>query len=339
MRKVSLSAQNLSIGYNETRHSKKKLLYSNLNFNLYAGELTCLLGPNGAGKSTLLRTLSGSQFPLEGEIQVQGKDISTYKEQDLSTIFGLVLTDKLAAGGLTVRELVGLGRYPYTGFFGRLSSYDEQVIEKAMTDTGITHKATSYVSELSDGERQKAMIAKALAQECPIVLLDEPTAFLDATSRIEVMNLLYHLAVDHNKSILLSTHDIELALLLADRLWLLSRTNGLKCGLTEDIVLSGAMQEFFGQPHIRFDEYTGSFMPLRRSDRAIYLSAEEPLRRWTRNLLERKGYRLTEDLSEAMCEISVKSRNDIQVQKNGILEHLQSFEELVDFLDTTLNQD
>ena len=184
-----IRTRNLSIGY-VLKGGHLKLVHDALDLNLYPGEVTCLLGLNGAGKSTLLRTLCGFQPSLGGEIELKGKPLASYSQGDFSRMVGVVLTEKTNAGGITVYELVSLGRHPYTGFFGQLRQEDRRIIEESLAAAGIAHKAYNYVSELSDGERQKAMIAKALAQQCPIILLDEPTAFLDVTSRIETC-LLY----------------------------------------------------------------------------------------------------------------------------------------------------
>ena len=199
-----IRTRNLSIGY-VLKGGHLKLVHDALDLNLYPGEVTCLLGLNGAGKSTLLRTLCGFQPSLGGEIELKGKPLASYSQGDFSRMVGVVLTEKTNAGGITVYELVSLGRHPYTGFFGQLRQEDRRIIEESLAAAGIAHKAYNYVSELSDGERQKAMIAKALAQQCPIILLDEPTAFLDVTSRIETMVLLHKLAVKQQKAILLST--------------------------------------------------------------------------------------------------------------------------------------
>ena len=180
-----IEASHLSIGY-LLKGGKRKVIHEDLNLHLQAGEVTCLLGLNGAGKSTLLRTLCGFQPPLSGEIRLMGKPLASYSQSNFSLTVGVVLTEKTNAGGITVYELVSLGRHPYTGFFGQLKKHDKEIIEQSLEAAGIAHKAQNYVSELSDGERQKAMIAKALAQQCPIILLDEPTAFLDVTSRIEI---------------------------------------------------------------------------------------------------------------------------------------------------------
>ena len=207
-----IAARQLAIGYSHGKNGST-VVHRDLSFDLWAGELTCLLGPNGAGKSTLLRTLSAFQLPLEGELWLEGRPLRDYSEREKSRKIGVVLTDKTQAGGLTVYELVSLGRQPHTGFWGRLNREDHKLVEEALTAVGISHKAANYVAELSDGERQKVMIAKALVQECPLILLDEPTAFLDVVSRIEIMTLLHTIAREQHKTILLSTHDIDQALI------------------------------------------------------------------------------------------------------------------------------
>lgn len=326
-----ISANGISIGYPKTRNRKENPLYEDLSFSLYQGELVCLLGVNGAGKSTLLRTISASQPALKGSIYLENRDISTYSEKELSRHLGLVLTDKTSAGGLLVRELVELGRYPYTGFFGQLTEQDHEAVQKAMKDVRIAHKANSYVAELSDGERQKVMIAKSLAQECPFVILDEPTAFLDIESRIEIMSLLHYLTKNQNKTILLSTHDIDTALLLADRLWLLSKEKGLESGVTEDIIISGKIEEFFKSENILFDKTTGSFLPKRTSNRKVYIKAEGYLFHWTKNLLERCGFEHTNDENNSFS-IIVQNRNSILIDTEEDSFECKDFESLSDFI-------
>lgn len=336
VKEAIFSAKNISIGYHRTKHRSGASLYDDLSFDLYKGELVCLLGANGAGKSTLLRTISASQATLRGNIYLQGKNISNYSEKELSQALGLVLTDKTAAGGLLVRELVELGRYPYTGFFGQLGAEDKEIVRKSMREVGILHKADSYVAELSDGERQKAMIAKALSQECPIVLLDEPTAFLDIESRIEIMNLLQNLAMYQGKTILLSTHDIDLALLLADRLWLLSRDKGLTSGVTEDIVLSGALDRFFKGENIVFNKDTGSFLPNRKSDKKVFLEIGgeqfHQYYHWVNNILERHGFSVSEVLNDSLFSLKMDNSRLIKIQNEDFEMLFTSFEELANWL-------
>ena len=166
---AAIETKGLCIGY-LLKGGKRKVVHEDLNLQLVSGEVTCLLGLNGAGKSTLLRTLCGFQPPLGGEIRLMGKPLSGYSQANFSLTVGVVLTEKTNAGGITVYELVSLGRHTYTGFFGQLKKRDHVIIEQSLEAAGIAHKANNYVSELSDGERQKAMIAKALAQQCPIIL-------------------------------------------------------------------------------------------------------------------------------------------------------------------------
>lgn len=325
-----ISAQHLDIGY-RTGGDGIKRVHSDLNIALYAGELTCLLGANGAGKSTLLRTLSGAQPSLSGDVCINGKPLKEISRHNLSQTIGVVLTDKTAIGGLTVREVVALGRQPHTGFFGILSSHDKQVVEESLEACGIADKGARYMASLSDGERQKVMIAKALAQECPIVLLDEPTAFLDIVSRIEVMSLLHRIATEHHRAILLSTHDIEQALVLSDRLWLLSREKGLTSGVTEDLILSGCLNDLFPHSDIHFDPLHGSYYPtVHRHKSATVVCHDETLLHWAINLLNRNGYGASLDTTtRCPIVIHIDSRTRILWQEGENSVVLQSFEELV----------
>ncbi len=258
---TAIEGKNVAIGYRDKTPSP---LYCNMNFTLKRGELTALLGINGAGKSTLLRTMSGTQPTLAGEIILSGKNINNYHKQELARHISLVLTERNSAGGLRVHELVALGRFPYTGFFGKLNNNDRNVIDTAMHQAGIGHKRNYYVSQLSDGERQKAYIAKALSQECDIILLDEPTAFLDLPSRIEMFMILQRIAQNENKAILITTHDLEQALSFCTRLWLLSPANGLQCGSANELISNGAVETLFCNEHISFDPGTIRFIPRKK---------------------------------------------------------------------------
>ena len=236
----ALEASGLSIGYRCGRKEGWKTVHPRVNFVLHRGELTSLIGLNGAGKSTLLRTLCGFQPAVSGTVRVLGRELSEYSSHELALTVGVVLTERTNAGGLTVRELLALGRQPHTGFFGRLGERDREVVSEAMSAVGIAHKADSYVSELSDGERQRTMIAKALAQECPVIVLDEPTAFLDVASRIETMSLLHDTARRQGKAVLLSTHDIDNALIFGG----LRLSGGPGAGREPEGVLRAARDEF-----------------------------------------------------------------------------------------------
>lgn len=291
-----IRGEELAIGYRLGRRGTA-VVHGGLSFTLPRGELTCLLGPNGAGKSTLLKTLSGIERPLSGQLSLNGRSSEAYSASERSRVLGVVLTDKTYAGGLRVRELVALGRHPYTGFFGQLNREDRRIVDEAMDAANVSDKAEDYVAELSDGERQKVMIAKVLAQQCPVILLDEPTAFLDVVSRIEMMNLLHRLVREEGKSVLLSTHDIDQALLLADRLWLLSKEHGMRCGTTEDLVLDGTLNCFFGRRDVAFDAASGTFRYTCRNGQRVGVEARDRcLAHWAENALLRNGFRPVYDI-------------------------------------------
>lgn len=221
----TIQLNNLSIGYPDKKLGRKCIAHS-INATLYGGQLTCLLGANGAGKSTLLRTLSGFLPPLAGDVIVADKPLQTYTDKERARTIGVVLTERPELHHLSVSELAGMGRSPYTGFWGRLSKEDEVIVDEALRMVGMEEMATRLVDTLSDGERQKVMIAKALAQQTPVIFLDEPTAFLDYPSKVETMLLLRRLAHETGKIIFLSTHDVELALQTADTLWLMKKVRG-----------------------------------------------------------------------------------------------------------------
>ncbi|MBR5274060.1 MAG: ABC transporter ATP-binding protein [Bacteroidales bacterium] len=327
-KKVVIQGKDLCIGYRTGK--KVKIVHQHLDFELRAGELTCLLGANGAGKSTLLRTLSASQPSLGGELRMLDKPVSEYTEKERSRTIGVVLTDKTFAGGLSVYELVALGRQPHTGFFGRLTKEDKRIVQEAMENVGIAHKAKNYTAELSDGERQKVMIAKALVQECPLILLDEPTAFLDVVSRIEIMHLLHRLATEQQKAILLSTHDIEQALVLSDKLWLLTKGKGLQCGVTEDIILNHRMDSLFPHKNICFDYDHGVYYPTVIGHRRISVSCEDKtLLHWMMNALNRHGYQCTSTPEEEMPHIKASSAKEMNLNIQGKNIICTSFEELL----------
>lgn len=245
------TTRDLAVGY---RNGKNEVtLLKDLNLSLAKGKLVALLGQNGAGKSTLLRALTCDEKPLSGTIQVNGRNLAEMSQKERSRIIGLVSTDRIQAGALTVTELVGLGRQPHTGFLGRLDEEDHAIVRQAMEDSGIISKAGEYIASLSDGERQKAMIARALAQQTPIIILDEPTAFLDVASRIETMRLLQTLAHERGKAVLLSSHDISQSLMLADELWLITTDRQVVTGTTPELVASGAMNRLFTNRSIHFN--------------------------------------------------------------------------------------
>ena len=244
--------KHLTTGYSN------RIVTPDINATLVPGELTSLLGPNGVGKSTLLRTLSTFLSPIQGEIILQGKVLKNLSASQLSRLIGVVLTERPDVQNMTVRDMVGMGRSPYTGFWGRLTSADEQYVSEAMKLTGIMALERRMFNTLSDGERQKVMIAKVLAQQTPVILLDEPTAFLDFPSKVEMMRLLRRLAHEMKKIIFLSTHDVELALQLSDRLWIM-HPGEVVIGKPAELSENGELTRFIQVDGITFDPVLMSY--------------------------------------------------------------------------------
>ncbi|MBR3286802.1 MAG: ABC transporter ATP-binding protein [Bacteroidales bacterium] len=297
-RKNTLSGHGLSIGYAD------KVLHRDLNLELQPAMLTCLLGPNGAGKSTLMRTLSRLQEPLAGEVRLGGRPMQNMSHGEISRMIAVVMTDNDLFGGVTVYDVIMMGRHPHTDFWGTPREKDRMLVEQAMDAMSLTPFARRPMASLSDGERQKAMIAKAIAQECPIILLDEPTAFLDLPSRIAMMMMLRRLSMQQHKTILLSTHDTDLALQYADRIWLLSQTAGLVTGSPEQLVLSGEFGRFFATGDIRFDATQGQFTVIRDKAPTAFVAMEIPNRLWICHMAVRNGFRIVSEPENAALRLT-----------------------------------
>ncbi|WP_439183508.1 ABC transporter ATP-binding protein [Carboxylicivirga taeanensis] len=291
---VLLQSHDLAVGY-KGNSDKETVLHQHINVQLHRGEFACLLGPNGAGKSTLIKTLSGFIPQIKGRIAINGIDLSSIKRSQLAKEVSVVLTEKLHISNMTVFDLVALGRTPYTDFFGVLSKEDKQLVLKAIEDVGLSGFANRQLMCMSDGERQKAMIAKALVQDTPLIILDEPTAFLDLPSKIEIVQLLKKLAREKNRGILLSTHDLDLALQLADKIWLLAQGRALEAGIPEDLVLANGFRRFFEKEGILFDNESGSFKVEREQMKTIRVIGKGVEYKWLSHALNRTGYLTTKD--------------------------------------------
>ncbi len=281
----------LDIGYPGNQQNR---LFSNLTISLKAGELVCFMGPNGVGKSTLLRTLAGLQKPLQGSITLQGEE-SPSKHIDPEQI-AVVLTDKLSAPHLSVYELIAFGRYPYLNWSITLQEKDKAIIEQAIDHVHIRHLTKKSIAELSDGQLQMVMIARALAQQTTIILLDEPTAHLDLNNRVEIMRLLKKLAHTTGKAILVATHELDLALQLADVIWLAGKNNNILSGIPEDLVLTGAFDDIF--QFKGFDLKTGKVQHEINRKATIQLHGSGYEYLWTKNALERNGFKVTTEVSD-----------------------------------------
>ena len=247
---MDLSLNDLYIGYDDD--ASRHVVAEALNASLTGGAMACLVGANGVGKSTLMRTLSGFQPALRGEVRIDGCELGSYTPRELSERVGVVLTEREAMPDLTVEEVVAIGRVPYTNFWGTLSEEDRRAVDEAIALVGIESLRHKKIGRVSDGERQKAMIAKALAQQTGVILLDEPTAFLDYGSKVAVMRLLRQLAHDEGKAILLSTHDLEIAFQTADEVWILQR-EGLQTGSLDALEQRGAVSAFLAKSGLRYE--------------------------------------------------------------------------------------
>ena len=234
-----LKTSSLSIGYDT------KTVVSDINVTLNEGDIIALVGPNGAGKSTLFKTFSTHIKPIGGSIELFGKDLQSYTPKERAKYLGIVLTERPDDMFMKVYDVVAAGRYPYTGMFGKLSENDENEIKASLELVGVNHLINRVFNTLSDGEKQKVMIAKAIAQNTPIIMLDEPTAFLDYPSKIELFSLLKKLAKEKKKAILFSSHDLELLLRYTDNIWIIAKNKPFVGGTSTELLKNGLIKEYF----------------------------------------------------------------------------------------------
>jgi iron complex transport system ATP-binding protein len=323
-----LETHNLSIGYKKTTTSV--VVQENINVALMQREVVCLIGPNGCGKSTLLRTLGGLQKALAGNIFINRQDFEELSTASKALLIGLVLTEPVSIGKMTVYEMVSLGRYSHTDWIGNLSEKDIQVIHESIGLVHLNHKVHEFFNELSDGEKQRVMIAKALAQDTPIVLLDEPTAHLDLSNRVEIMLLLRKLAKQTGKSVLLSTHELDLALQASDRIWLMQKEK-ITAGLPEELIINGKLQAVFQNKSFNFDEKTGNFILNYPLGKTIRLTGDETLCYWVKRALSREGYVID---STARTTIHIENKALYVLEQDGNKACFTSLHELIEFLQT-----
>lgn len=299
-----LHTEALGIGYR--RKGDTSVVADQINVDLHSGELICLLGPNGSGKSTLIRTLSGMHPKLHGQVKLFGEDVTTLNRKEIARRLSTVLTDRITVGNLTVYNLVAFGRSPYTGWLGSLREEDEEKVRWAIEATGLEAFVDRDIAKLSDGERQKVMIARALAQDTSVILLDEPTAHLDLPNRVEIIRLLRKLSHETGKGILLSTHELDLALKAGDRIWLMNREQELFQGVPEDLVLNGTFERVFRRDSFEFDRETGSFNIYRNWTQNVSLVGDAVPVFWTRRALEREGYRV---VPQNDCHMTIQAKS------------------------------
>lgn len=297
--KTIIEIRDLSTGYSTKK--EEKLVGAHLNGELKEGEFVCLLGPNGCGKSTLLKTLAGFQPAIHGEVITQNILLKNYQAKELAKVVSVVLTDNSKLNNMSAYEVVSMGRSPYTGFWGNLKETDHSIVEKCMQWVGISELKDRQMGQLSDGERQKVMIAKSIAQETPVILLDEPTSYLDYPSKVGMMLMLHRLAKSKGKTILMSTHDIENALQIADKIWILDEEQGLVSGIPEDLCREGYIDKYFVTNGLYFDKEACSFYLKYKTAREVIMKGDEDSVDYqlARRALIRKGIKPIRSMKEA----------------------------------------
>ena len=303
-----LKLLDLSVGYRVSR-ARHHTVASGIRQEIRRGQLVCLIGPNGAGKSTLMRTLAGMQAPLKGSVLLDCSDLQRMSKLELARRVSVVLTSKIGLGQMTAWDLAALGRMPFTNWSGRLTPKDEEIVATALRDAGALAFSDRLVAELSDGERQKVLLARALARQPKLMILDEITAFLDLPRRIVVMTILRDLVRSGDRAILLSTHDLELALSMAATVWLLPKDGSLVSGAPEDLVLNGAFAKAFAAEGLIFDASTGGFTTAKPSGRLVQVSGSGPAVVWTRRALERAGWTPVDAAPASHPHVAVEQQN------------------------------
>jgi iron complex transport system ATP-binding protein len=293
---IFIECKGVSIGYHE-RSSASAVVKSDLSIRAFGGEMVALIGENGIGKSTLLKTIAGFQPAISGELLIHQRSANDYPSEELARRMSFVSTGIVRVANLTVREMVGLGRFPYTGWFGQLSENDHRIIGEAIRQVGLSGYENRQVNRISDGERQKAMIARALAQDTGIIVLDEPTAFLDLSNKYEIVRILHTLANEQGKCILYSTHDLNTAIATADRIWLMLEDQVVD-GIPEEVSYNGYFAKLFpNNPHLLFDPGKGDFQICKEIKGTVQLSATGSQLSLATKALERLGFDVITNLS------------------------------------------
>jgi iron complex transport system ATP-binding protein len=327
-----LAFNSLKIGY--VSHGKEKLLLPPLNAKASRGELIAVIGRNGIGKSTLLRTLTGLQTSLGGEILYCGKNISEYTRIDLARIVGYISTDIVKVSNMSVYDMVALGRFPHTNWIGKIGMKNHKVIMDSIEMTSMLPFCNRLISELSDGERQRAMIARILAQDTGIMIMDEPTAFLDLSSKYEILHLMHLLSQKNGKTIIFSTHDLQMAIRQSDKIWLIMDDKLLE-GSPEDLIIQGAFSKLFDSSSVYFNSEEGTFSFRSENKGSIYLNGEGTIKHWTEEAIKRAGFSVSGVKTSPSVIISSEHNCKWQLVFNNHVQEASSIYELINLLRKT----
>ena len=307
-----LSFELLKIGFSSG--GNQKILLPPLNAHAVSGELIAVIGKNGIGKSTLLRTLTGLQPSLGGNIYYSGKSIASYTRMELARRIGYISTEIVKVSNMSVYDLVSLGRFPHTNWIGKMDAPNHKAVMEAIELAGMGKFCTRYIYELSDGERQRAMIARLLAQDTSIMIMDEPTAFLDIGSKYEILNLMHRLSHENGKTIIFSTHDLHMALSQSDKIWLILE-NQMSEGAPEDLLIKGTFDHLFESSLGKFNARNGTFSFRSESRGNIYIEGEGTLKHWTEKAVNRAGFTVSKGRTTPFITIPRKN-NPYWVLKN-----------------------
>jgi iron complex transport system ATP-binding protein len=322
--KEILSIDLLKIGYSSGK--TKRVLLPPLNAGAVTGELIAVIGRNGIGKSTLLRTLAGLQEPLGGEILYDGRNVKDYSRMELALKVGYISTEIVKVSNMSVYDLVALGRFPHTNWIGKIEKEDHERILDAISKTGMGSFCQKFVSELSDGERQKAMIARILAQDTGIMVMDEPTAFLDIAAKYEILHLLHHLSGDSGKTIIYSTHDLQMAISQSDKIWLILDDDLIE-GAPEDMMISGAFDHLFSSTNVSFNTSDGTFSFRSDTMGSIYIEGTGITRYWTEKAVNRAGFSVAKEKTSSFIILPSETNSFWQLStKSQVWEYVSVYE-------------
>lgn len=327
--------KNLAIGYHG-KGKKYRSVYRNINLEAARGEMIALVGENGIGKSTLLRTLARLQEKSAGSIRFRGKEQHLYSRRDYARLVSFVSTEIVNVHNLKVFDLVALGRFPHTNWLGKLNEHDRSLVIESLNLVGMNHMAQKNVSEISDGERQRVMIARTLAQDTPVIILDEPTAFLDLPNKYELIQLLSTLADEENKTVIFSIHDLNIALHQADKIWLM-HPDRIISGAPEDLILNNVFDDLFPKSRLHFDKRKGDYLFRKKITSCISLEGKGLKHYWTKKALERIHYKVVEKSNDMHLVVGEQKDEPWTLYKNGTKFEFISLYDVTLFLKKLIN--
>jgi len=330
---ILLTLDSLKIGY--VSGKREKILLPPIKASANKGELIAVIGKNGIGKSTLLRTIAGLQVPLGGKIFYSGKNIHEYSRIDLAQKVGYISTEIVKVSNMTVYDLVSIGRFPHTNWLGKVDQRNHDAIMDALGKTGLSEFRNRFVAELSDGERQRTMIARILAQDTGLMVMDEPTAFLDIGSKYEILHLMHLLSNRNDKTIIFSTHDLHMAVSQADKIWLIL-DNELIEGAPEDLMIQGAFDHLFDSSPVNFNSDNGVFSFRSEEMGSIYLEGKGILRHWTEKAVNRAGFSVSEKITTPYIIVPSEKNKMWRLSGLDTFHEFGSIYELIRWLNTEL---